>query len=72
MFLNADHRMDHDEISRLLALLSRQIWVKKATYPGTKLAHSISIECKDGKFWRIAQPIHFVRLKRQYDGWPVA
>ena len=72
MLLNADHRMDQDEISRLLELLSKQTWVKKATYPGTKLANSISIECQDGKLWRIVRPIHFVRLKRQYDGWPVA
>ena len=69
MPLNADHRMDHDEISRLLELLSKQTWVKKASYPGVKVANSISIECHDGKFWRIAQPIHYVRLKRQYDGW---
>lgn len=57
--------MDQDEITRIIAALSHESWVKLVRYPGSKPGE-VSVDCTDGKSWRLARPIHLVRLKYQY------
>ena len=62
-----EHRlpMTQDEITQIIALLAHERWVKLVRYPG-QTNQEIAVDCHDGRSWRIAQPLHFVRLKYQY------
>jgi hypothetical protein len=62
-----EHRMpmNQAEITQIIALLSHEIWVQRVSYPGQQ-PNEIRVDCRDGKSWRVENPLHFVRLKYQY------
>lgn len=60
-----EHRLDQGEVEQIKAILKRESWVQAVKYPGM-LENEIGVETTDGKEWRIACPLHLVRLKRHY------
>jgi hypothetical protein len=63
-----EHRLplDQTEIERILGILNRASWVKAVMYPGVVQPDEISVSTTDGKSWRIARPLHLVRLMFHY------
>jgi hypothetical protein len=64
-----EHRlpMDKEEQARIVGILQSAksaSWVKEIR-PGSK-PDEISIDTHDGKSWRIARPVHLVRLQYRY------
>jgi hypothetical protein len=62
-----EHRlpMDEEEQARIVSILQRANWVKQIRCPGSK-PDEISIDTHDDKSWRIARPLHLVRLQYRY------
>lgn len=66
-----EHRlpMDEEEQARIVGILQRASWVKTVMYPGVQ-PNEISVSTTDGKSWRIARPLHLVRLLFHYQKKP--
>ena len=57
--------MDEEEMARIIVVLRRADWVRQLKCPGL-FPDEIAVDTQDGKSWRIARPLDFVRLRYLY------